>query len=101
MTTPVTGTVNFEVNVRTEERDGHWAAITRETAIATYGETEDEALRINAAANERLVKSYKEFGEAALAEFMNRMGISYAIDGKPSVKPIEQPSNDRVLAVAA
>jgi predicted RNase H-like HicB family nuclease len=101
MAKPVTGVVNYKVNVRTEKRDGHWAAITRETGVFAYGRTEDEAVKRNAEANVQLVKSYKEFGEAAVADYMARMGLEYSIDSQPVVSPVSRRSNDRELDIAA
>jgi len=105
MSIAITSTVNFKVTVWTEERDGHWVATTRETLIATYAETEEEAIRINAAANQKAVRSFKELGTDALADYMLRMGIDYSIDDSPiTIQPshlVDAAETDRELGIAA
>ena len=93
MAKPITDTVFFTVTVRCVARDDHWFARTFETGLIAYGDTREEAERKNGEANEMLVRHVKGAGEAALARFMEKRGLSYAIGA-----PLSQRAAQRSLA---
>lgn len=80
MAAPVTGTVRFNVNVRTRERDGHWAALCRETGVLTYGATRDAAETLNGEANVSVVRHIKSLGADRLKNYMDGKGILFSVD---------------------
>ena len=83
MSEPITQTVHFTIKVRSFDRDDHWATECEQTSVFTYGETREDAERLNSEAHVAMVQIAKLGGQDALAEFMDASGIEYRLGGSP------------------
>lgn len=77
---PVTATVCFNVTVTSYNREDRWMAQTVETGLITFGSSREEAEALNARANVKLVKAWKQNGRLLLNAFMRKHGIKYEIE---------------------
>ena len=78
---PVTDAIYFYVTVTAYNREDRWVAQTVETGLVTFGATRDEAENLNAQANVRLVRAWKQHGRAVLDGFMRKHGLVENPDG--------------------
>jgi len=83
---PVTDVVRFDVTVTAYNREERWLAQTVETGLITFGATRLEAEALNAKANVKLVRGWKQHGKDVLDGFMRKHGIKYHIDQNPQIK---------------
>ena len=77
MATPVTSTVNFRVNVNSQEINDVWIVHTLETGIIVADPNRDDAFKLASEANTTLVGEWKAQGMRALLGFLESKGIDH------------------------
>ena len=88
MTSPVAGVVRFTVTITPfTSMDSRFMVQTLETGIVTYGNSAEEAKRLNGLANVTVVRRWKSQGREALDAAMARFGIvDYQVGDEPGME---------------
>ena len=95
---------SFDLDIKVEERDGYYAAVTSPFALTAYGDTEEQAeKRVLRAVDLLLEQRAKKVGE--LDKYLNHRGVKFSVSNeaiRPNlvVRNCKMEKNIEALALA-
>ena len=94
-------TVSFDVHVRMQRRDDHWAAYMEPLGATVYGDTEQDAeARVNQAVNaflNALSDQHSDDPAGAIRQYLDSHGVKHTIEYANTEPPQARHSYSRTV----